>query len=68
MRGRLLLLFVILLGIGLLPATALAQSPDAKEPYDTHVRVNGPVSVPAGEIAQGVVVINDSATIAGTVD
>lgn len=66
MLKRVFLLFVV--ALALLPAAVAAQGTDDKEPYDTLIRVNGPVHVPAGETAQGVVVISDNALIEGTVD
>ena len=64
-KGVLLLIVIVL---GLLPAAVAAQGPDDDEPYDTLIRANGPVHIPAGETAQGVVVISDNAVIEGTVD
>lgn len=66
MLKRVLLLLVV--ALALLPAAASAQDPAGDEPYDTLIRVNGPVHVAAGETAQGVVVISDDALIEGTVD
>lgn len=66
MFKRMIILFVIVLGLA--PAAVLAQGPNNEEPYDTLIRVNGPVQVRAGETAQGVVVISDNAVIDGTVD
>lgn len=66
MLRRVLIVFAVLLA--LLPAAVSAQAPDDDEPFDTLIRVNGPVHVAAGETAQGVVVISDNALIEGTVD
>ncbi len=66
MFKRMIILLVIVLGLA--PAAVLAQSATSGEPYDTLIRVNGPVHVRAGETAQGVIVISDNAVIDGTVD
>lgn len=66
MLRRVLLIAAVL--VALLPAAALAQEATDEAPFDTLIRVNGPVHVPAGDTAQGVIVISDDAVIEGAVN
>jgi hypothetical protein len=61
------MLLVLAVAIGLMPAAVFAQEAD-DEVDDVLIRINGPIQVPAGEAAEGVVVISDDALIEGTVD
>jgi len=66
MIRRIGILVAILLAI--LPATVAARGPADGETFDTLIRVNGPVHIPAGETAQGVVVVSDDARIEGSIE
>lgn len=66
MLKRVPLVFVVL--VALLPAVVSAQEANDGGRFDTLIRVNGPVHVPAGETSQGVIVISDDAVIEGAVD
>jgi hypothetical protein len=67
MIRRLVILFVM---IALLwPVAALAQdSSDITEDDDILMRINGPLTIAAGDLVDVLVVINDNATVDGTVD
>jgi hypothetical protein len=61
------MLLVVAIAIGLLPTAVFAQE-NGENARDVLIRVNGPVQVATGEVAQGIVVISDNAVIDGTVD